>query len=171
MQFGVAGSSEASIVPESGGGGPTAAEASREREQLLARIKQLEAQLERYRTHAERTSKLFQSVTSYAQWVRERARRDSELALRKANARVARLSEVARDLEKTELELARAREELARVQALAHETRARLSTFVAAGLEALKSEGRQPLDDSLRERVEEAGQHEADRSGLQPPRP
>lgn len=140
---------------------------SRERQALLARVKQLEAQVEQYRIHAERTSKLFQSVTNYAEWVRESARRDAEIALRKASARVAKRDGMVRDLEKTELELVRAQEDLARLQALADETRARLSTFLAAGVEVLNT-ARAPdeasgpnaspegLDESLQEQLRSA---------------
>jgi chromosome segregation ATPase len=120
-----------------------------EREQLLAKVSRLELQLDRYREHAQRTSKLFLSVTNYVEWVRESARRDSELALRKARARVERLKKAAFELEQTEDELARAREELAHLQALTEATRQRLSAFLTAGLEALNSDVvAPPQDDS-----------------------
>jgi hypothetical protein len=158
-----------SSVPEPRRGDPAAAEVPRgletgERQALLARVKQLEAEVERYRIHAERTSKIVQSVTNYAEWVKEGARRDAEIALRKASARVAKLDGMVRDLGKTELELVRAQEELARLQALADETRARLSTFLAAGIEVLNSTqapddasapsaSLEELDDALREQL------------------
>lgn len=106
-------------------------------DELLAQVHRLEVELERYREHAQRTSKLFLSTTKYVEWVRENARRDSELALRKARARVEKLDASARELERTELELVQAREELARLQALTDETRARLSAFLEAGLQVL----------------------------------
>ena len=59
-----------------------------EHAKLLAQVRRLEVELARYREHAQRTSKLFLSATKYAEWVRENARRDAELALRKARARV-----------------------------------------------------------------------------------
>ena len=108
-------------------------------EALVAEVRRLELELERYRSHAERTSKLFQSVTGYAEWVRERAREDAELALRKARARVEKLDAVARDLEHTERELVAARDELARLQRLTAETRARLAAFLTSGLDALST--------------------------------
>lgn len=115
-------------------------ELSSERGELLANVHRLEAELERYRAHAERTSKLFLSATNYAEWVRERARRDAEIALRKARAKAEKLGSTARELERTEVELVRARDELARLQALTDETRTRLSAFLTAGLQVLDTE-------------------------------
>jgi DNA repair exonuclease SbcCD ATPase subunit len=121
---------------------PERIEPSTEQHQTLhAEVKRLETELERYRTHAERTSKLFLSATSYAQWVRESARHDAELALRKVRVKVEQFEAAAGELERTELQLARAREELARLQALTDETRVRLSAFLAAGLDALNTVG------------------------------
>jgi hypothetical protein len=108
--------------------------------EALARVRRLEVELQRYREHAERTSRLFTSVTRYAEWVRENARRDSELALRKARKRIDKLNWTTSELERTESELARMQDELARLQALADETRARLSAFLTAGLQALNTE-------------------------------
>lgn len=112
-----------------------------ERETLRAEVHRLEAELERYRSHAERTSKLFLSATNYAEWVRESARKDAELALRKASARVKQLEARARELERSEGELARVKRELDNLEALTEETRERLSAFLAAGLQALNAEG------------------------------
>ena len=108
---------------------------------LRAEVQRLEAELERYRTHAERTSKLFLSATKYADWVRESARKDAELALRKARIRVEQFEATARELDRTERELARVKDELDGLQALTEETRGRLSAFLAAGLQALNTEG------------------------------
>ena len=96
---------EGSAVDEPGGDHPATAQASHENseperveplsereESLLATVHRLEAELERHRAHAERTSQLLLSATNYAEWVRERARRDAELALRKATARVEKLT-------------------------------------------------------------------------------
>jgi hypothetical protein len=105
----------------------------------LAKVRRLEVELERYRAHAERTSSRILAVTKYAEWVRENARRDSELALRKARARVEKLNRTTSELERTESELARMQDELARLEALTDETRARLSAFLTAGLQALSS--------------------------------
>jgi cell division septum initiation protein DivIVA len=127
---------EPSIEPEM----PRAVEPSRELETLRAEVHRLETELERYRAHAERTSKLFLSATNYAEWVRESARQDAELALRKARARVERLEARADELERGEHELARLQGELTRLEALTEETRARLSSFLAAGLQTLTSE-------------------------------
>jgi DNA repair exonuclease SbcCD ATPase subunit len=131
--------------------------------EALAKAKRLEVELQRYREHAERTSRLFVSVTRYAEWVRENARLDSELALRKAQTRAAKLTRATSELERTENELARAQDELARLQALTDQTRARLSAFLTAGLQALDSEPegeadevsptRGDLQDTLQERL------------------
>jgi len=125
-----------------------------EHEELLAEVQRLELELERYRAHAERTSKLFLSAANYAQWVRENARRDAELALRKARARVQQLEATADALEVTERELGLRQDELARLQVLTDEARTRLSAFLAAGLEALSIDvepgqagGAQPVGD------------------------
>jgi cell division septum initiation protein DivIVA len=107
------------------------------REELVEEMRRLETELERYRAHAERTSKLFLSATKYAEWVRENARRDGELAMRKARARAEKLTATASELERTALELVRVQDELARLQDLTEETRERLSAFLTAGLEAL----------------------------------
>jgi Mg2+ and Co2+ transporter CorA len=118
-------------------------------EEILAGVHRLEAELARYHADAERTSKLFNSATRHAELIRERARRDSELALRKVRARVAKLERATSELEQTEDELARVQDELARLRSLTDETRARLSAFLAAGLEALNSEQADDGDDSL----------------------
>jgi vacuolar-type H+-ATPase subunit I/STV1 len=176
-------SAELSDVDEPGAGPTSAAvqegprEARQEREgppteqlvpvteyaEALAKVRRLEVELARYRAHAERTSSLFRSVTKYAEWVRENARRDSELALRKARARVEKLDRTTSELERTESELARMQDELAHVQALTEETRARLSSFLTAGLQALNgkrddevdetSPARGDLQDTLQERL------------------
>jgi hypothetical protein len=134
--------------------------------EALAKVKRLEG----YREQAERTSRLFASVTRYAAWVRENARRDSELALRKARTRVDKLTRTTSELERTESELAHAQDELAhaqdelaRLQALTDETRAGLSAFLTAGLQALDNEpedeagesapARGDLQETLQERL------------------
>jgi hypothetical protein len=139
----------------------------RERAQLLAKVHRLEAELERHRARSERTSKLLLSATSYAEWVRERARRDAEGALRKATARAQKLVQTTRDLEETESELVRLKDELTRLRSLTDETRARLSAFLTAGLQAINAEmepasanGPDPapshLDDTLRRQLPSA---------------
>ena len=160
-EFGVEQSGEESVVEQPGAGDrvPETATARSEaplhgfieppqeraappstREELLVEVRRLEAELERYRAHAERTSKLFLSATNYAEWVRERARHDAELALRKARAKVEKLGSKALELERTERELVRQNDELARLRALTVETRTRLSAFLTAGLEVLNHE-------------------------------
>jgi multidrug efflux pump subunit AcrA (membrane-fusion protein) len=139
----------------------------RERAQLLARVHRLEAELDRHRARSERTSKLLLSATGYAEWVRERARRDAEVALRKATARAQKLVQTTRDLEETQNELVRLKDELTRLRSLTDETRARLSAFLTAGLQAINAEmvpasanGPDPapghLDDTLRRQLPSA---------------
>lgn len=145
-------SGEGSAVDEPGGDHPATDPASHEAEPerveplsereelLLATVHRLEAELERHRAHAERTGKLLLSATNYADWVRERARHDAELALRKASARVEKLTLTTRELEQTQHELVRLKDELVRLQALTDETRARLSAFLTDGLRVLNAE-------------------------------
>lgn len=111
-----------------------------EREALLAKVQRLEAELERYRSHAQRTSKMFLSASNFADWVRESARRDAETTLRKARARAERLGALEEDLERAEQELTHLQAEVERMQALTEETRARLTAFLTAGLQALSDE-------------------------------
>lgn len=106
-------------------------------EDLRAELQQLRAENERYREHATRTSKLFLAVTDYAEWVRENARHDAELALRKARTRVEQLETIGRELEEKQREHARLQSELEGLQAVIAETRGQLSAFLSAGLEAL----------------------------------
>jgi cell division septum initiation protein DivIVA len=139
----------------------------RERAQLLAKVHRLEAELERHRARSERTSRLLLAATSYAEWVREGARRDAEVAIRKATARAQKLNLATRDLEETENELVRLQDELTRLRSLTDETRARLSAFLTAGLQAINAEtepasARRPdpapdhLDDTLRRQLPSA---------------
>ena len=139
---------------------PERDELSREREHLLAKVHRLEAELERHRARAERTDKLLLSATNYAEWVRERARRDAEVALRKATARAEKLILTTRELEQTQQELVRLQDELTRLRFLADETRARLSAFLTAGLEVINANGPDAasdhLDDTLRRQLPSA---------------
>jgi excinuclease UvrABC helicase subunit UvrB len=120
-----------------------------EQARLRAEVSRLELELQRHREHAQRTSRLFLSVTKYADWVRENARRDAELALRKARARAEKLDVLEHEREQTEHEVERLRDELARLQALTDETRARLSAFLTAGLEALTADAEVKPEDGL----------------------
>ena len=149
-----------------------------ERDELLAEVRRLEVELERYRARAERTSKLFLSAANYADWARENARRDAELALRKARVRVEKLRETARLLERTEGDLARLRDERARLQALADQARTRLSAFLTAGLQALSTDvaaeqGDGPklgnLEDTLQWELASTSVPEPRRTGLERP--
>jgi hypothetical protein len=122
-------------APASGEGSlPEMVELLGEREELLAKVHLLEAELERYRAQAERTNKPLLSATN---WVRERTRRDADLALREETARVKMLTVTRRELERTQQELARLKDEHVRLQALTDEARTRLSAFLTAGLQVL----------------------------------
>jgi hypothetical protein len=134
------GADEATVAAGRDEPSPEREVASEEHDRLLAELQRLTMENARYREHAERTSKLFLAVTDYADWVRERARHDAELALRKARARAERLETTTRELEQSERERARLEEELATLRALVGETRARLSEFLAGGLKALDAE-------------------------------
>ena len=124
------------------------AELMRERDELrreLARLQgtvdRLEAEIERYRNHAQRTSAIFLHATDYAAWMRENARRDAELTLRKSRARA---KEMLSDVE-SQRELAQG--ELVRLQSLARETRHKLAEFTTSALRLL-DEGSGVDDDS-----------------------
>ena len=77
---------------------------------------------------------LFLFATNYADSIRERARRDAEVALRKARERAAKI------LGDSETERRHAENELLRLQALTDETRKRLSAFTTAALQVLNAE-------------------------------
>ena len=114
--------------------GPSRDALLEERDALLADVVRLETELGRYRSHAQRTSKMFQSVTSYAEWIRENARRDATLALKKARARAEKtLGDLERERDRTQ-------RELERLHVLTAETRTRLSAFTAAALEVLNAQ-------------------------------
>jgi len=87
--------------------------------------------------------------------VRESARSEAELALSKARARVEKLDRASRKLEETELKLRQAQDDLAHLQVVTEETRARLSAFLAAGLQALDAGASAPvgIEDTLLERL------------------
>jgi cell division septum initiation protein DivIVA len=109
-------------------------ELMRERTRLADDVRRLEAELERYRDHAQRTSKMFLFATNYAVSIRESARRDAEITLRKARARAEKT------LGDLDGEKKRAERELLRLQALTTETRKRLSAFTTSALQVLNAE-------------------------------
>ena len=112
--------------------------------QTHERMRRLAATVERYQEHAQRTSKLFIHATDYAARVRESARRDAELALRKSRARA---DEVLADVVR---ERARTEREILRLRALARETRTRLTEITVGALRSLDpSEPAAPLPEDL----------------------
>ena len=104
-----------------------------EHERLLAEVRRLQVELERYRDHAQRTSKLFLSVTNYADWVRENARGDAELAFAKRGP--GRELNRARASWNGPRQLARVQTSL-RAFSLDDGDAIRLSAFLDAGLQA-----------------------------------
>jgi chromosome segregation ATPase len=133
----------------------------RERAELLEKVGRLEHELRRNQEHAERTSKMVLFATSYAESVRESARHDAELAMRKARARADQI------IGELEAEKERAERELQRLHALTGEIRKRLSAFTAAALHVLDAEleagqGEEPaagladLQDALRSELASA---------------
>lgn len=125
-----------------------------ERDALLVRIQRLEAELQRYREHAQRTSRLFLAASNFADWVRESARRDAEATLRKARARAQRFGVLEEECERAEQELAHLQDELRRMRALADEARSRLSAFLNAGLQALNADAEADAGQTDRPRTE-----------------
>jgi chromosome segregation ATPase len=109
-------------------------ELSRERTRLLETVVGVEGELGRLREQTERMSRMFVHTTRYSESVRESARHDAQLALRKARARVER---TLGDLER---ERKLAESDLHRLQALTTETRKRLVAFTSGALEALEPE-------------------------------
>ena len=117
--------------------------------------RRLEAELERHREHALRTSKLFLHATDYAAWMREHARRDAELALRKARSRA---DEIVADAQR---ERGHAERELLRLQALVRETRARLAQISMGALRALDTPEPEELPEALRRELTAAREQTA----------
>jgi len=103
-----------------------------ERDELLRQVRQLEEELDRYRAQARLLGKTLFSAMSYAEWVREGARHDAELALRKARARAERT------VGDAERDRARAEREFLHVSRLTDETRARLTALLTTALDQLR---------------------------------
>ena len=120
----------------------------------------LESELARHRQQEELVSKTLLEATSHATTIREKAREEAELFLRKARDQ---LGEHAAEMKRAERERADAEHELARVRQLAHETQQGLAGFLTQTLEQLRPEpepgepqpsgdGGEPILSALQER-------------------
>jgi cell division initiation protein len=103
-------------------------------EDLRRRIDQLEAELERYREQEQLVGKALLSATSHATAIRESARREAELTLRKARAE-AEKRKIGVEQERDD-----ARRELLRLRRITEQMRRGLSAFLTAKVEELRLE-------------------------------
>jgi cell division septum initiation protein DivIVA len=103
-------------------------------DELRGRIDELERELERYREHEQLVVKTLLSATTHATAIRESARREAELTLRKARAEA--------EKRKTGAERERddARNELLRLRRITEQMRRGLSAFLTAKVEELRLE-------------------------------
>jgi DivIVA protein len=102
---------------------------------LRRRSEELETELDSYRQREQLLVDTLLSATRHATAIRESARRDAELALRKARIEAAERRDTA------ELERDRAMAELLRLRQITQRMRSGLSTFLAATVEELRLEG------------------------------
>jgi len=108
-------------------------------EELRSRIDQLEGELERHRQHEQLVVKTLLSATSHATAIRESARRDAELTLRKAR------TEAEKRKAGAERERDDARRELLRLRRITEQMRRGLSAFLTAKVEELRLETEEEL--------------------------
>ena len=101
-------------------------------DELRGRIDELEGELEQYREHEELVIKTLISATSHATAIRESARREAELTLRKARAEAEKRKAGA------ERERDDARNELLRLRRITEQMRSGLSAFLTAQVEELR---------------------------------
>jgi cell division septum initiation protein DivIVA len=101
---------------------------------LLDRIDDLEVELERYRSQEQLLVKTLLSATNHAAAIRESARREAELTLRKARIEAERLKAGA------ERERDDASHELVRLRRITEQMRNGLSAFLTAKVEELQVE-------------------------------
>jgi cell division septum initiation protein DivIVA len=113
-------------------GQQTTMRSNSEWEELRKRIDQLEAELEQYREHEQLVTKTLLSATSHATAIRESARREAELTLRKARA------EAEKSKSGVERERDDARRELLRLRRITDQMRKGLSAFLTAKVEELR---------------------------------
>lgn len=113
------------------------AELERECAKLREEAAGLDADLARHREHEQLVSKTLLEATSHATTIREKAREEAELFLRKAREQAA---ERAAETERAERDRADAEHELARMRQLAHEMQQRLADFLTQTLQQLRPE-------------------------------
>ena len=119
-------------------------------EELGRRIDQLERELERHREHEQLAVKTLRSATSHAIAIRESARREAELTLRKARAEAEKRKIV------SERERVDAKNELLRLHRITEQMRRGLSEFLTAKVEELRLESEEDLQASGRKQDLEA---------------
>jgi cell division septum initiation protein DivIVA len=103
-------------------------------DELRRRIDQLEGEVERYREREQLVTETLLSATSHATAIRESARREAELTLRKARAEAEERKSGA------ERERDDARSELLRLREITEQMRKGLSAFLTAQMEELRLE-------------------------------
>jgi cell division septum initiation protein DivIVA len=128
-----------------------------DRDDLRERVYQLEGELERHREREQLVVKTLLSATSHANAIRESARRDAELTLRKARG------EAEKRRASFEREQADARRELLRLRGITEQMRKGLAAFLTAKMEELRLETEE----------EPSASHDAEleaalRSGIEP---
>lgn len=102
--------------------------------ELRERIERLEAELDRYRSQEQLLTRTMLSATSHAVAIRESARREGELALRKARAEAERVKAGA------ERKRDEAQREMMRLRRITEEMRSGLAAFLTTKVEELRSE-------------------------------
>ena len=133
-------------------------------DELRTRIAQLEGELEQHREHEELVTKTLISATSHATAIRESARREAELTLRKARA------EAEKRMTGVERERDDARNELLRLRRITEQMRRGLSEFLTAKVEELRLEGEEgvPASEQSQELDAVLGSAVEDRKGGMP---
>ena len=103
-------------------------------EELRGRIDQLDGELERHRSQEQLLVKTLLSATSHATAIRESARKEAELTLRKARVEAEKLKAGA------ERDRDDARREMLRLRRITEQMRSGLSAFLTAKVEELRLE-------------------------------
>ena len=122
----------------------------REREELRSRIKELEADLARYQAQEQLLSKALLTATKHAETIREAARREAELTLRKAR-REAHSREAV-----SEHRRVLAEREVVRLRRITDEVQASLKSIMAVSLEQLQVEAEADVSRSQPANLDEA---------------
>jgi cell division septum initiation protein DivIVA len=119
-------------------------------EQLHGQIGQLESPLERRRSQEQLMAKTLISATNHAIAIRESARREAELTLRKARAEAEKLKAGA------ERERDAAQRELLRLRRITEQMRSGLSAFLTSKVEELRLETEGATNSGQEEELETA---------------